>query len=204
MNQRGGGNREKYLRRPANRDGHQIMEPRYSQPTFQLTKTTMKVSFMNRESYLAKVLFLRVPLFTFALLLLSTSIGAAEMSTEEAIELRQATFKSMKAEVKNLKEAMGDEPADSAAVRDPAAKIVANAKILVGAFPEGSHEGDTRAKEKIWKNQEDFESRQQKLITDAEAVLAASEAGSDADLKKGFKTLAKNCKGCHMRYRQVF
>ena len=24
------------------------------------------------------------------------------------------------------------------------------------------------------------------------------------DVKKGFKMLAKNCKGCHMRYRQVF
>ena len=158
---------------------------------------------MHCESYLARMLILRFPLFTFALLLLSMSIGAAEMGIEEAIELRQATFKSLKAEVKNLKEAMGDEPADSAAVREPAEKIVANAKRLVGAFPAGSYEGDTRAKEKIWKKWDDFEKRQQKLIADAEQVLVASNAGSQDDVKKGFKILAKNCKGCHMRYRQV-
>ena len=158
---------------------------------------------MNCESDLARMLILRFPLFTFALLLLSMSIDAAEMGIEDAIELRQATFKSMKAEVKNLKEAMGDKPADSAAVREPAEKIVANAKRLVGAFPEGSYEGDTRAKKKIWKKWDDFEKRQQKLIADAEQVLAASNAGSQDDVKKGFKMLAKNCKGCHMRYRQV-
>jgi len=126
------------------------------------------------------------------------------MDIDKAIKQRQDAFKSMKAEVKNLKEAMGDEPADSAAVQEPAENILANAKSLVGTFPEGSHEGDTRAKKKIWKNWEDFESRQQKLIADAEQVLAASNAASEDDLKKAFKMLAKNCKGCHMRYRQVF
>jgi cytochrome c556 len=159
---------------------------------------------MNLESCLARVHLINVALVTTSLLLLSTSIGAATADIEKAIEQRQATFKSMKAEVKNLKEAMGDEPADSAAVREPTEKILANAKRLIGVFPEGSHEGDTRAKKKIWKKREDFEARQQKLIADAEQVLAASEAASEDDLKKAFKNLAKNCKGCHMRYRQVF
>jgi cytochrome c556 len=171
---------------------------------FDLHRPTTRVIFMNLESCLARVHLINVALVTTSLLLLSTSIGAATADIEKSIEQRQATFKSMKAEVKNLKEAMGDEPADSAAVREPAEKIVANAKSLVGVFPEGSHEGDTRAKKKIWKNREDFEARQQKLIADAEQVLAASEAASEDDLKKAFKNLAKNCKGCHMRYRQVF
>jgi len=147
---------------------------------------------------------MRILVLAITLALPSISLGAEQMDIDKATKQRQDAFKAMKAEVKNLKEAMGNEPADSAAVQEPAENILANAKSLVGTFPEGSHEGDTRAKKKIWKNWEDFESRQQKLIADAEQVLAASNAASEDDLKKAFKMLAKNCKGCHMRYRQVF
>ncbi len=147
---------------------------------------------------------MRILVLAITLTLSSISLGAEQMDIEKAIEQRQDAFKAMKAEVKQLKEAMGDEPADSAAVREPAENILANAKSLIGTFPEGSHEGDTRAKKKIWKKWEDFEARQQELIAAAEQVLAASEAASENDLKKAFKVLAKSCKGCHKRYRQVF
>ena len=139
------------------------------------------------------------------LILLVTAPGAAEISIEEAIEQRQTTFKAMKGEVKKLKQGMSaKEPADSAAIREPAEQIVGHSKSLIGTFVAGSDKGKTRAKKKIWKKWDDFERRQQKLITDAESLLAASETGSQADLKTAFKNLSKNCKGCHQRYRQIF
>jgi cytochrome c556 len=144
-------------------------------------------------------------IFTTTLLLLATAPGAAEMSIEEAIDQRQTTFKAMKGEVKKLKEAISaKEPADSDAIRTPVEQIIENSRQLIGTFVEGSYEGKTRAKKKIWKNWDDFEQRQNKLIVDAESLLATSDTGNQADLKTAFKNLAKNCKGCHQRYRQIF
>jgi len=143
--------------------------------------------------------------FTTTLLLLFTTTGAAEMSIEAAIDQRQTTYKAMKGEVKKLKEAISaKEPADSDAIRAPAEQIVANSRQLIGTFVAGSHEGKTRAKKKIWKKWDDFEQRQNKLIVDAESLLAVSEAGDQKELKTAFKNLSKNCKGCHQRYRQIF
>jgi cytochrome c556 len=144
-------------------------------------------------------------IFTTTLLLLVTAPGAAEMSIEAAIEQRQTAFKAMKGEVKKLKEAMSaKEPADSDAIRMPAEQIVANSRQLIGLFVEGSYEGKTRAKKKIWKKWDDFEQRQNRLIVNAESLLAASETGDQAELKTAFKNLSKDCKGCHQRYRQIF
>jgi len=144
-------------------------------------------------------------IITTTLLLLFAVADGAEMSIEAAIEQRQAAYKAMKGEVKKLKEAMSaKEAADSAAIREPAEQIVEHSKSLIGTFVAGSHEGKTRAKKKIWKKWEDFEQRQNKLIVDAESLLAASEVGNQSDLKTAFKNLAKDCKGCHQRYRQIF
>ena len=127
------------------------------------------------------------------------------MSIEAAIDQRQTTFKAMKGEVKKLKEAISaKEPADSDAVHTPAEQIVANSRQLIGLFVEGSYEGKTRAKKKIWKNLDDFEQRQNRLIVNAESLLATSETGDQAELKTAFRNLSKDCKGCHQRYRQIF
>ena len=144
-------------------------------------------------------------IFTTAFFLLVTAPADAEPGIEEAIEQRQTAFKAMKGEVKKLKEALSAKaPADSDAVRVPAEQIVANSRQLIGTFVEGSHEGKTRAKKKIWKKWDDFERRRQQLIADAESLLAASESGDQAGLKTAFKNLSKDCKGCHQRYRQIF
>jgi cytochrome c556 len=131
--------------------------------------------------------------------------SAGEISIEAAIEQRQTTFKAMKGDVKKLKEAIqAGEPADSIAVREPAEQIVGHSKSLLGTFVADSYQGKTRAKKKIWKKWADFETRQNTLIIDAEQLLAASKTGSRAELNTAFKSLAKNCKGCHRHYRQIF
>jgi len=144
--------------------------------------------------------------FATTLILLTPAICAGALSIEAAIEQRQAAFKAMKDDVKRIKDALRiKQPADIvAAASEPAAQLVSNSKSLLGTFVAGSDQGDTRAKKKIWKKWADFEARQNALISDAERLLAASATGSHADLKTAFKALAKNCKGCHRRYRQIF
>jgi len=147
---------------------------------------------------------MRCTVFVTTLFLFIPVANAAELSAEEAIEQRQAAFKAMKADVKQIKDAMkAKEPAGSAAITEPAEEIVEHSKSLVGLFVADSYEGDTRAKKKIWKKWDDFSARQQDLIADAEQLLAASQAGSEAEIKDAFKDFSKNCKGCHMRYRQI-
>ena len=148
---------------------------------------------------------MRQTIFAAMLLVLTPVTGIGEMTTDEAIKQRQATFKAMKGDVKKFKEAMQSKTsAGSAAMTEPAEQIVTHAKSLIGQFTAGSHKGKTRAKKKIWKKWADFEARQNALVTNAEQLLAASQTCSRKDLAMAFKTLAGDCKGCHRHYRQVF
>ena len=104
--------------------------------------------------------------------------------------------------VKDVKDGMKAKDFDQATTA--ADSIAVNARKLPQLFPENSHEGDTRAKKKIWDNLEDFTARQQELITNADALVVASQSNDAKELKAAFKTISKTCKGCHMKYRQVF
>lgn len=124
------------------------------------------------------------------------------ITNEAAIEQRQAAFKEIKASAGYVKDAMKAQ--DFAAAESSADIILSNAKKVTDLFPAEFYEGDTRAKQKIWDNLEDFQARQQKRVMDAEQLVAASQSGDKAELTSAFKTLAKNCKGCRWKYRQVF
>jgi cytochrome c556 len=143
---------------------------------------------------------MRNTIIAVCLILVGGPVIAQELSAEAAIEQRQAAYKALKAEVKNLKSAMKSDPA---AVKAAAEQIVANVSKLPDAFPPGSDEGDTRAKKKIWDKWDDFEERLNSLVANADALLAASETEDPKAVKQSFKALSKDCKGCHMRYRQV-
>lgn len=133
---------------------------------------------------------------------LFTGAAIANTSADSAIEQRQAAFKEIKAETKAVKGAL--KQPDFATATAAAQTILDNSQRLQGLFPDGSWEGDTRAKKKIWDNLADFQERQQKFTSDAEQLLAASQANDAGKLKDAFKALSKNCKGCHWKYRQVF
>ena len=130
------------------------------------------------------------------------ALAIAEVTSEVAIEQRQAAFKEIKAAVADVKDAL--KAKDFSAAESSAQTIVGNAQQVTELFPAGSFKGDTRAKAKIWDNLADFQQRQQNLVTDAEQLVTASQSGDVGTLKGAFKTLSKDCKGCHRKYRQVF
>jgi cytochrome c556 len=129
-------------------------------------------------------------------------VGSAVETNDEAIMDRKAAFKELKEAVADTKKAMKAD--DFAAAKLATGNILTNAMAVTNLFPEGSYEGDTRAKKKIWEKRDNFNERQQKLVSDAEMLYAATDSNDPKQLKTAFKTLAKNCKGCHMRYRQIF
>jgi cytochrome c556 len=119
----------------------------------------------------------------------------------DVLEERQAAFKEIKEAMAAVKDAMKAE--DFAAAKTSAETVLTNAQAVTQLFPAGSYEGDTRAKKKIWEKEDDFTARQQQLVTDAEALVTATDSNDKKALKKAFKTTSKNCKGCHMKYRQI-
>lgn len=127
--------------------------------------------------------------------------GFAGGHDSDILQERQAAFKQIKEAMAAVKDAMKAE--DYAAAKTSAETVLTNAQAVTELFPEGSYEGDTRAKKKIWEKQEDFTTRQQQLVTDAEALVAVTDTNDKKALKKAFKTTSKNCKSCHMKYRQI-
>ena len=53
----------------------------------------------------------------------------------------------------------------------------------------------------IWQNLQDFNSRGEKLATDALALKAAADSGEQAEIRKAFGAFARNCKACHDDYK---
>jgi cytochrome c556 len=140
-------------------------------------------------------------MLTTMLIIVPLAVSAADTNAE-AIEARQAAFKSIKESIAEVKDAMTSENYTAAA--DSATKVLDNARAVTKLFPAGSYAGDTRAKEKIWENLEDFSQRQQQLIADTETLVSAAASQDQKQLRAAFKQTAKNCKGCHMKYRQVW
>jgi cytochrome c556 len=137
-----------------------------------------------------------------ATILILVSLAASGADTNaEAIAARQAAFKSIKESMAEIKDAMQAE--NFSAAGDSARTVLDNARAVTKLFPAGSYQGDTRAKEKIWENLEDFTQRQQQLIADTETLVSAAESKDTKQLKAAFKQTAQNCKDCHMKYRQI-
>ncbi|MGI9290880.1 MAG: c-type cytochrome [Gammaproteobacteria bacterium] len=136
------------------------------------------------------------------LIIILGCLTAGPVLAESVIEQRQAAFDTIKKSMANVKDAL--KQPDFGAARTNAVQVLDQAKAVTKLFPEGSYEGDTRAKKKIWEKADDFQARQQTLIENSEALVSATETGDAKQLKSAFKAVSKDCKGCHMRYRQVF
>lgn len=57
------------------------------------------------------------------------------------------------------------------------------------------------AKDEIWQNMADFQSRGTKLASDAALLHTAALSGNQAEVRKAFGTFARNCKACHDKYK---
>lgn len=117
----------------------------------------------------------------------------------DVIEKRQAAMKQVSEGMKVLGGTMKGEMAYSdAAVDEAAQKIVTNLEEAAELFPEGSHEGRTRAKPEIWQNMDEFEAALNRAVQAAQAVMASSD---EASFKAAFPQLGGACGGCHEKFR---
>ena len=70
------------------------------------------------------------------------------------------------------------------------------------AFPEGSHEGKTRALISIWEKPEAFQAAGKKMGEALTGLIEASEFEDLDEMREAFKTVGKGCKNCHDDFRE--
>lgn len=71
---------------------------------------------------------------------------------------------------------------------------------IMDYFPEGTHEGDTRALPAIWENSDGFVEIETTFATNVQAAIDA-EPGDIDEFRAVFGPVAQQCGACHEHYR---
>jgi cytochrome c556 len=72
-------------------------------------------------------------------------------------------------------------------------------------FPKESgedHVDDSNAKDKIWSNFEDFETKFKTFQSEAKKLAVTANGGNEAAIKAQFKVTAGTCFSCHKAYKE--
>ena len=95
--------------------------------------------------------------------------------------------------------AKNEAPFDPAVVQESGETIAAGLTKAKDLFPEGSGEGDTRAKPEIWEDKADFDRRLDETVAAARTLAGVTE---QANFLPALGELGNGCTGCHDKYRR--
>ena len=70
-----------------------------------------------------------------------------------------------------------------------------------GFIPSGGF-GDTRAKEEIWENRDDFQTKMNALIEQSQVLAKVAASNNQDAITEQFIKTARTCKSCHKKYRE--
>jgi cytochrome c556 len=138
-----------------------------------------------------------------ALLLAALALPASsqQMKAENQVKYRRAAYQlmnlnfgSLEAMVENKKPFNHDEAARNA-------EFVAMLATVPKAFFGEGTDKDTRAKPEIWKNRADFDSKMDKMASEAAKLPAVVKAGDMGAFRKQVHDVGEACKACHDEYR---
>ncbi len=123
---------------------------------------------------------------------------------EDAVDYRQGAMNVFSWNV-GLMAAMvkGEIPFDAAVFQGYAADLASAAGLnILRGFPEDSVTDDSDAKDEIWLNWSDFESKLQGLRTESAKLAEVTAGGDEASIKAQFDATRRACKACHDDYKQ--
>ena len=147
---------------------------------------------------------MRTTILLISMLLSSVVFSGQELQSSTLIKKRVDAFKAIESDLKDLKRQLKDKPVSMEKIKSLTMSINQNSKILPEAFAPGTHKGDTRARERIWSNQEDFEARLNALQKHAVALDDAAQTENLENILSALKALPGDCRSCHMRYRELW
>lgn len=132
----------------------------------------------------------------------SINVVADDDKAEHALEYRQGVYNAMAwsfgpmaAMVKNKM------PYDAALFTEHAERVAFLSHLPLEGFIPDSRVGDTTARQEVWDNADDFKSRMQTMIDEAQKLAAVAQAGDLDAIRPQFGAVGKSCKGCHDDYR---
>lgn len=111
---------------------------------------------------------------------------------QDAMEANGDAMKALSAIAKN------EAPFDAAVVKKSGETIATGLTKAKDLFPEGSDEGDTRAKPEIWQDKADFNRRLDETVAAARTLAGVTE---QANFLPALAELGDGCKGCHDQYQ---
>jgi cytochrome c556 len=124
--------------------------------------------------------------------------------TEDAIEYRQAVMGVYSFNAGQMADmAKGKIPFDAAAFQILAKDLSAAASLdVLAGFPEDSVSDDSDAKDEIWLNWADFESKLADLRTQSAKLAEVAAGGDEAAMKAQLDETRGTCKACHDDYKK--
>lgn len=133
----------------------------------------------------------------------SAYAGSAFSDAKDSVEYRQAAFQLIRHNMADIGDMIKGEVAyDAARVSKRATALASLTTLPWDAFSvAGTEQGGGDAKASIWQNLQDFNSRGEKLVADAQLLKTAADSGDQAEVRKAFGTFARNCKACHDQYK---
>jgi cytochrome c556 len=145
---------------------------------------------------------LTIPSLVLTACAFSPSLPAA--MPDDAVEYRQGVMNVFYWNLDRMGSMVkGETPFDAPAFMGYAADLAtASALSVMQGFPEDSVNDESDAKEEIWLNWEDFETKY-KALKEAAAKLSETAAGGDeAAMRAQYKETAGACKACHKEYKK--
>jgi len=122
---------------------------------------------------------------------------------EDAVEYRQSVMNVFYWNT-HLLGAMtkGKVPFDKAAFKRHADDLAAAANMdILSGFPEDSVSDDSDAKDEIWLDWGDFESKLEAIRSQSAKLADVAGNGNEAAMKAQFEETRRACKGCHDSYK---
>lgn len=130
------------------------------------------------------------------------SDGATAAGADKTIAYRKMVMGATGAHIGAIASVVKGETGYAAHVGDHARALAGLARMMPDIFPEGSGEGDTRAKPEIWQDWPRFTAAAKALETAAMDLAMKADSGDMAAIGAGLGAVGKSCGGCHEPFRK--
>ncbi len=131
-----------------------------------------------------------------------SSLAWAANEPANVIKYRKNLMKAVGGHIGQIAGVVKGEVSFKGDVKANADAIVALLAATGKVFPEGSGEGDTKAKAEIWQDRAKFDAALESSLEKSKALAVAAGGGDMAAIGGALGALGKTCGGCHKAFRQ--
>jgi cytochrome c556 len=136
-------------------------------------------------------------------LILPCFAHAQDPKIAQAIKHRKAAFTLMATYVNRMVQTVdGHRPFDAKLMAQDARTIELLSQLPWEGFVEGSERGDTRAKDDIWFEEDQFQRYAKELQAQTTTVTTAAESGNFDKFKAAVGKMREACNTCHKAFRK--